>query len=51
MMSLTGMRGFSEPTGSWKMICIRRRIRFSSRPLRVATSLPSKIDLAGRRLR
>ena len=25
MMSLTGMRGLSEPKGSWKMICIRLR--------------------------
>ena len=22
MMSLTGIRGFSDPNGSWKMICI-----------------------------
>ena len=25
MMSLTGIRGFSEPNGSWKMIWSRRR--------------------------
>ena len=25
MMSETGIRGLSDPNGSWKMICIRRR--------------------------
>ena len=25
MMSEIGIRGFSDPNGSWKMICIRRR--------------------------
>jgi hypothetical protein len=32
MMSLMGIRGLSDPTGSWKMICIRRRSCLSSRP-------------------
>ena len=32
MMSLTGIRGFSDPTGSWKMICIRRRSFLSALP-------------------
>src|SRR5205814_1102475 len=27
-----GIRGFNEPTGSWKMICMRRRSRFRSFP-------------------
>ena len=50
MMSLTGMRGLSEPTGSWKMICIRRRMRLRSRPLSAGTSRPSNVTAAGRGL-
>ena len=30
MMSLTGIRGLSDPNGSWKMICILRRSGRSS---------------------
>ena len=40
MMSLTGMRGFSEPYGSWKMICMLRRSLRSSVPLRSMMSSP-----------
>ena len=41
MTSLTGIRGLSEPTGSWKMICIRRRNRFRSLPSLAKMSSPS----------
>ena len=36
------MRGFSDAYGSWKIICIRLRMRRRSSPLRVVTSVPSK---------
>ena len=45
MMSLTGMRGFSEPNGSWKMICMRLRngrIRLLFQPV---MSVPSKVTV------
>ena len=45
MMSLTGIRGFSDPNGSWKMICIRLRngrIPLGSRPV---MSSPPKTTL------
>ena len=42
MMSLTGIRGLRDDTGSWKTICILRRIFLSARPSSDATSLPSK---------
>ncbi len=38
MMSLTGMRGFSDPNGSWKTICIFARRRRSSGALSAVTS-------------
>ena len=37
------MRGFSDAYGSWKIICIRRRMRRSSSPPRRVTSVPSKM--------
>ena len=46
MMSLTGMRGFSEPTGSWKMICIRRRSLLRSAPFFSKIVLAVKVGLA-----
>ena len=36
------MRGSSEPTESWKMICMSRRFAFSSRRERCVRSVPSK---------
>ena len=42
MIELTVMRGSSEPYGSWKMICIRRRYLRSSSVLRLNRSTPSK---------
>ncbi len=42
MMLPTVMRGLSEPYGSWKIICTRRRIWRSSSPWSAARSLPSK---------
>ena len=36
IMSPTVMRGFSDEYGSWKMICIRRRVLRSSEPLQLA---------------
>ena len=41
MMSLMGIRGLSEPTGSWKMICIRRRSFLSSLPFLSKIGSPS----------
>jgi len=40
MMRPIVMRGFSEPTGSWKMICILRRSRFISAEPARRTSAP-----------
>ena len=41
MIAPTVIRGSSDPYGSWKMICIRRRIRRSSSLLSPARSIPS----------
>ena len=41
MMSSTGIRGFSEPYGSWKMICMRARILRISEPDIDPSSRPS----------
>src|SRR5574341_1722637 len=42
MLSPIGRRGSSEEYGSWKMICISRRARFSAPEFMWATSCPSK---------
>ena len=39
------MRGFREAYGSWKIICIRRRIRRSGAPNRPMISVPSNMML------
>ena len=44
-MSLTLRRGLSEEIGSWKIICMRVRIRRISSPERVVRSVPSKTTL------
>jgi hypothetical protein len=43
MMSLIGIRGFSDPNGSWKMICSFRRSGRSSSWLSLVMSCPSKV--------
>jgi hypothetical protein len=43
MMSLTGIRGFSDPNGSWKMICILRRSGRSSSWLIFVMSRPANV--------
>ena len=45
MMSLTGIRGFNDPNGSWKMICIRRRTGRSSSWLSAEMSCPPNMIL------
>jgi len=45
MIEPTVMRGSSDPYGSWKMICIRRRRRRSSFDLRLVSSTPSNLTL------
>ena len=44
------MRGSSEPTESWKTICMSRRIAFSSEPPRAQQVDAVELDLAGGRL-
>jgi hypothetical protein len=45
MLSPIGVRGSSEPNGSWKTICIRRRCCFRAGPSsRVMSTPPSVID-------
>ena len=44
-MSLTLRRGLREEIGSWKIICIRVRIRRISSPERFVRSVPSKTTL------
>jgi hypothetical protein len=41
MMLPTVMRGLSEAYGSWKIICIRRRMRRICSPGSVVSSVPS----------
>ena len=50
MMSLTGIRGFSDPNGSWKMICIFRRSGRSSSWLSVGDVAALELDRSRRRL-
>ena len=49
MMSLTGIRGLSEPTGSWKMICIRRRSFLRSSPALAEDRLAVELGRPGGR--
>ena len=42
MIEPTVIRGSSDPYGSWKMICIRRRILRRASDLSVPRSMPSK---------
>ena len=49
-MSPTLIRGSSEPTESWKTICMWRRISFSDAPLRPDEVDAVEADLARRRL-
>ena len=46
MMSLTGIRGLSEPTGSWKMICIRRRSLLQLVAVQGVRSVAAEVDRA-----
>ena len=45
MVEPTVIRGSSEPYGSWKMICMRRRILRRASGLRLVRSTPSNVTL------
>ena len=45
MIAPTDMRGFSDAYGSWKIICILRRMRRRSPPLSFVSSVPSKFTV------